>query len=82
MMLPRKSAAILMLLATSACATREIPPIADSACSAFGRISYAIPPVQPDGTRNVATDDGNLLDTPETVKEVSQHNARFEAVCG
>lgn len=71
-----------MLLATSACTTREIPPIADSACLSFKRISYAIPPLQADGTRDAAQDPGNLLDTPATVAEVAEHNARFQAVCG
>jgi hypothetical protein len=75
------SGAILTLLALSACATPATPPIADSACTAFKRISYAVPPVQPDGTRNVPMDTGNRFDTPETVKEVSEHNARFEAAC-
>lgn len=70
-----------MLPALSACKTPATPPIADSACVAFGRISYAIPPVQADGTRNVAVDEGNRYDTPETVGEVSRHNARFVAVC-
>jgi hypothetical protein len=71
-----------MLLATSACATRAIPPIADSACLSFKRISYAVPPLQADGARNVAQDPGNELDTPATVAEISEHNARFQAVCG
>lgn len=70
-----------MLLVVSACATPATPPIADSACLSFKRISYAIPPMQADGTRDVAKDDGNTLDTPETVAEISQHNARYDAVC-
>jgi len=70
-----------MLLALSACATPAIKPIADSACASFGRLSYAIPPLQPDGSRNVAEDPGNQLDTPETVAEAQEHNARFDAVC-
>lgn len=82
MRLLMKSTAALMLLATSACATRGTPPIADSACLSFKRISYAIPPAQPDGTRNVAKDDGNQLDTPQTVGEVQEFNARYGAVCG
>ncbi|GAD50905.1 hypothetical protein NT2_12_01640 [Caenibius tardaugens NBRC 16725] len=81
MRLPKLSCAMLMLLALSACATPATPPIADSACLSFKRISYAIPPVQPDGSRNVAKDDGNQLDTPETVSEAQQHNARYDAVC-
>lgn len=72
---------MLMLAGLTACATQGTPPIADSACLAFSRISYAIPPVQPDGTRNVTSDDGNQLDTTKTVEAVQDHNARFGAVC-
>lgn len=57
------------------------PTIADSACLSFGRITYAIPPMQADGTRNVSTDTGNRYDTPETVTQISEHNARYAAVC-
>ena len=70
-----------MLLVLSACKTLETRPTADSACLSFKAISYAIPPMQPDGTRNAATDDGNRLDTPATIAEVSEHNARFSATC-
>lgn len=73
--------AVAMLLVTSACKTPGTLPIADSACLSFKRISYAIPPMQPDGSRNAATDDGNQLDTPATIAEISEHNARFQAVC-
>lgn len=71
-----------MLPALSACATRETPPIADSACLSFKVIRYAVPPRQADGTRNVTVDDGNRYDTPETVEDLAEHNARYEAVCG
>jgi len=40
-----------------------------------------IPPVQPDGSRDVAEDPGNRLDTTKTVAQVQEHNARFRAVC-
>lgn len=73
--------AAMMLAGLSACATRETPVIADSTCIAFGRISYAIPPVQEDGTRNV-DDPGNRYDTLETIGAVSDHNARYQAICG
>ena len=81
MWLPKLLCAMPMLLVLNACVTRETPPIADSACLSFKRISYAIPPVQADGSRNVAKDDENQLDTPETVFEAQQHNARYDAVC-
>ena len=72
---------MMMLCGLSACGTREILRTVDTACMSFRAISYAIPPVQADGTRNVAVDDGNRLDTPETVDEIAQHNARFNALC-
>lgn len=72
---------ILVLLATSACATRETPPIADSACVSFRELSYSVPPLQVDGTRNVADDPGNKYDTEETTKEAQDHNVRYRAAC-
>lgn len=74
-------AATLALLLTSACETLGTPPIADSACVVFRPISYAIPPVQVDGSRKLADDPGNRYDTEETTKEAQDHNARFGAVC-
>lgn len=71
-----------MLLATTACATRATPPIADASCVTFKTIGYAIPPVQPDGTRNLPNDPGNRYDTPESVTEMQDHNARYRAICG
>ncbi len=70
-----------MPLALIACKTLETPPIADSACLSFKRIGYAIPPVQADGTRNVADDPANVLDTTETVESLQEHNARYGALC-
>lgn len=72
----------LLLAGLSACATQGTQKIADSACTAFNRIRYSVPPLQADGTRTVAVDTGNRYDTVETVSDVAEHNARFEAVCG
>lgn len=72
----------LALVSLTACATRATPPIADASCVTFKRISYAIPPVQPDGTRNMADDPGNAHDTVATIGEIQMHNARLQAVCG
>lgn len=58
------------------------PPIADSACLGFKASRYAIPPLQPDGTRDMPADPGNRHDTAQTVRDVQEHNARFDAVCG
>lgn len=77
----RLSGAILTLLALSACQTRETLRTVDTACLTFKRITYAVPPVQADGTRNVPIDQGNRYDTPETVTEVAEHNARYAATC-
>ena len=82
MRLLKMSFAISMLAGLSACVTPAIPPIADSSCLAFKRITYAIPPLQNDGSRNVAIDAGNKLDTPDTISEIIQHNARYSAICG
>lgn len=81
MLLPKLCIVTLTLLGTSACKTLETPPTADSACLIFRPIRYAVPPVQPDGTRNAAKDDDNQLDTVETVDQARTHNARLAAVC-
>lgn len=82
MKLPNVCGAILLPLVLTACATPGTPKTADSACAAFGLIlGYMIPPVQPDGSRDVAEDPGNRLDTTKTVAQVQEHNARFRAVC-
>jgi hypothetical protein len=65
----------------SACATPATPRIADTSCTAFKSISYAIPPKQLDGTRAMADDPENRYDTIETVADVAEHNARWEALC-
>lgn len=81
MKLPRLFAAILLLGTLSACATRATPMIADSACLSFKALSYAIPPKQADGSRDVAVDAGNRYDSTLTVAEIAEHNARYEATC-
>lgn len=70
-------AAILMLAGLTACATREIPKIVDTSCTAFSRISYATPKAG----QEHADDLGNKRDTPETVTEIEAHNARYRALC-
>lgn len=70
-----------MPLVMSACATPVTPPIADSACVSFKEISYAIPPLQPNGTREMTYDPGNKHDTLETIDEIRKHNAKYNAVC-
>ncbi len=72
---------MLMLPMLNACATPATPAIADSACLVFKPIRYAIPPVQADGTRNMAVDPANAHDTVGTVKDVQDHNVRYAATC-
>ena len=76
MRLPNLSCATLMLLALSACAAPRRQRL-----FVVQAVSYAIPPVQADGSRNVASDDSSELDTPETVSEAQPHKARYDAVC-
>jgi len=66
---------MLMLATTSACATREIPVIADTSCTSFRALSYAVP------ARARPETAANMFDTPQTVEEIQQHNARWDALC-
>jgi hypothetical protein len=68
-------------LLLTACATPGTPKTADSACLAFRLLTYAIAPMQADGSRAMAEDPGNRHDTTETVAQAQEHNARFRAVC-
>lgn len=51
------------------------PMIVDTSCSNFGPITYAVP------SRTTPETADNRYDTPETVAQVQQHNARFDALC-
>jgi len=66
-----------MLAGLSACATLETRPIADTSCTAFGRITYATPKA---GEEN-KDDPGNAVDTKETVTQIQAHNARWTRLC-
>jgi hypothetical protein len=59
-----------------------IPRTVDSSCSSFATIGYAIPPKQADGGRALPDDPGNRYDTEQTVADLQQHNARWDALCG
>lgn len=72
----RRSAAILLLGMTSACATREIPVIVDTSCTAFRPLSFAVP------SRTMPETTANQYDTPDTVTEIQAHDARWDALCG
>ena len=75
MMLLKRSAATLLLVMTNACATREIPVIADTSCASFRALSYAVP------ARDRPETAANAFDTPQTVDEIQNHNARWDALC-
>jgi hypothetical protein len=75
MMPLKQSAAILMLATLSACITREIPVIADTSCTSFRALSYAVP------SRQRAESAANMFDTPQTVEEIQNHNARWDILC-
>lgn len=77
----KRSSAILLLAMLSACVTPETQRIVDTSCLSFGVISYAIPPRQADGTRDVPVDAGNRYDTVQTVADVAAHNAAWSALC-
>ena len=68
-------AAILLCGTLPACATRETLKIADTSCTAFKAISFATP------SKTKPETEANIYDTPETVSEVIEHNARWDALC-
>lgn len=71
-----KLCALTLLCGTlNACATPAIPTIADTSCTAFKAISFAVP----SKTKPETAD--NLYDTPVTVKEAMEHNARWDSLC-
>lgn len=69
--------ATIMSAALVACGTAEPPKtVSDVSCAAFKAITFAqLPPGQTD-------DPGNKADSDLTVGEISEHNARFDAICG
>lgn len=75
-MLPRLSAAMLLLAMSSACATREpLRIVVDTSCTAFSAIGFAQLP------KGQVDDPGNKADSDATVAEVMGHNARYDALC-
>ena len=71
-----KLCALILLCGTlPACATRETLRIVDTSCTAFRSISFAVPSKTKPETAE------NLYDTQETVSEIMDHNARFDALC-
>lgn len=76
---------MLMPLMLTACATAAPPKIVSDACLNFRNISFALLPRTETQTAlaqgRAVRDDGNKADTPETVDEISVHNARYDALC-
>lgn len=66
-----------MLAGLTACATAEPPKTASAACTALRTLTYA----NAKAGEERADDPGNRLDTPETVTEIQDHNARWRAIC-
>ncbi len=64
-----------MFAILSACVTRETPVIADTSCTSFRALSYAVP------SRERPETAANAFDTPQTVDEIQSHNARWDALC-
>lgn len=67
---------LLLAFPIAACAaTPPAPVVIDTSCSTFRAISYAqLPAGQVD-------DPGNKADSDETVAEIDQHNAKYDASC-
>lgn len=68
----------VMMLATAGCASRtpEPPKTVSDYCLIAKRMSYA------ELRRDQVDDPGNKADTPETVKQVKDHNSEYACVCG
>lgn len=64
-----------MLAMLGACATPAPPRIVNTACLSFKAISYA--QLAP----GVTDDPGNVADSPQTVREIETHNARYDEIC-
>lgn len=74
-MLLKPCALTLLCGMLNACATPAIRMTADTSCTAFKAISFAVPSkVNPETSEN-------RYDTPATVGEVMDHNARWDALC-
>jgi hypothetical protein len=70
-----KWSVIPLLAATGACVTPEPPRTVDTSCLSFRAITYAELPA------GVTDDPGNKADSPETVREIEAHNAKYDALC-
>lgn len=76
---------MLPLATLTACATLETPRTADSFCLIAARMTYSVlPRVERDAAeaeKRAVRDDGNKADTPETVAQIGEHNARWRSIC-
>lgn len=75
---------LLLTLMLGACASS--PPVAPKTlalCSDLSVIKYHAPKdFDPESTDYWDDTPDNFLDTPETVKRILVHNARYKALCG
>lgn len=68
-------AAILLPAMLAACAGRETPKtVTDTSCTAFKALSFSV-----QGRATETAD--NLYDTPQTIGDIIEHNARWDALC-
>ena len=81
----KPTAALLLTLTLAACANS--PPVAPTTlalCSETNVITFHAPLDYDPADPSSAWPDTplNVLDTPETVKRIMIHNARYRALCG
>ncbi len=62
----------------TACGDREPLRTASSACLVFKPLSYANAPAG----QERADDLSNRYDTPDTIREIDEHDAVYERLCG
>ena len=75
---------LLLTLTLGACQTSPpVTPTTPGLCSDLSVIKYHAPKdFDPESTEYWDDTSDNFLDTPETVKRILVHNARYRALCG
>lgn len=68
----------MMSAALTACAGQERPKTVNAPCLVFKPLTYANAP----RGQERADDPGNRYDTPETIAEIDEHMAVWDALCG
>ena len=80
----RLKLALPLILMLAACANSPpVTPTTPGLCSDLSVIKYHAPKdFDPESTDYWDDTPDNFLDTPETVKRILVHNARYRALCG